>query len=139
LFCSQQLVLTLHYITSHSFKFDLCLATTTLADLKNVISQDNSNQRIFHLGRELKSSGRTLEKLGIGRFRNMILHLHLAPPKVIAVQPAQQQLRVAAAAASMKRSSQVIDLLDDSDDGDDGDDDDVAIVESPVGKRQRIL
>jgi hypothetical protein len=39
--------------------------------------------RIFHLGRELKSSGRSLEKLGVGRYRNnMILHVHVLPPSV---------------------------------------------------------
>lgn len=45
--------------------------------------------RIFHLGRELKSGGRSLDKLGVGRFRNnTILHVHVVPP----LQPPQMLL-----------------------------------------------
>lgn len=34
-----------------------------------------SQMRLFHLGRELKSSGRSLGALGIGRFDNYLVHL----------------------------------------------------------------
>ena len=36
-------------------------------------------QRLFHLGRELKSGGRSLCNLGLGRFNNRIIHLCLRP------------------------------------------------------------
>ena len=34
-----------------------------------------SQMRLFHLGRELKSSGRSLSALGIGRFDNYLVHM----------------------------------------------------------------
>ncbi|MCP4748816.1 MAG: hypothetical protein GY874_22195, partial [Desulfobacteraceae bacterium] len=50
--------------------------SSTLSTLKQSINSDPnlgpispSQQRLFHLGRELKSSNRSLEALGIGRFR----------------------------------------------------------------------
>lgn len=34
------------------------------------------------MGRELKSVGRTLQKLGLGRFNNNnVLHMHIPPPR----------------------------------------------------------
>lgn len=36
-------------------------------------------QRLFHLGRELKSGGRSLCNLGLGRFNNRIIHLCVRP------------------------------------------------------------
>ena len=63
--------------------FSLPLSTTTLTTLKETINSDPtlgpigpSNQRLFHLGRELKSSNRSLETLGIGRFNVFTVHLH---------------------------------------------------------------
>eukprot|EP00545_Synedropsis_sp_CCMP1620_P012741 CAMPEP_0119009734 /NCGR_PEP_ID=MMETSP1176-20130426/4570_1 /TAXON_ID=265551 /ORGANISM="Synedropsis recta cf, Strain CCMP1620" /LENGTH=156 /DNA_ID=CAMNT_0006962303 /DNA_START=317 /DNA_END=787 /DNA_ORIENTATION=- len=153
----QHLLTVLRSCDAEKIQLEVCLATTTLADLKNSISHAflqhhppktqkdavnentvHQNQRIFHLGRELKSSGRSLEKLGIGRFRNnMVLHLHLAAPKqsTAAVKKQQQLLsNSSATGTAVKRPAPpVIDLVDDDDD-----DDEVAIVESP-GKRQRIV
>lgn len=37
------------------------------------------SQRLFHLGRELKSGGRSLYNLGLGRFNNRIIHLVVRP------------------------------------------------------------
>lgn len=37
------------------------------------------SQRLFHLGRELKSGGRSLCNLGLGRFNNRIIHLVVRP------------------------------------------------------------
>ena len=42
------------------------------------IASDES-QRIFYMGRELKSGGRSLLKLGLGRFNNNVLHVHIPP------------------------------------------------------------
>ena len=63
--------------------FSLPLSKTTLTTLKETINSDPtlgpigpSNQRLFHLGRELKSSNRSLETLGIGRFNVFTVHLH---------------------------------------------------------------
>mmetsp|Transcript_13189 Transcript_13189/g.24757 ORF Transcript_13189/g.24757 Transcript_13189/m.24757 type:complete len:251 (+) Transcript_13189:219-971(+) len=36
-------------------------------------------QRIFYMGRELKSGGRSLASLGLGKFDNNVLHLHIRP------------------------------------------------------------
>ena len=56
---------------------------STLSTLKEKINSDPNfgpisptQQRLFHLGRELKSSNRSLEALGIGRFHVFTLHLH---------------------------------------------------------------
>lgn len=56
---------------------------STLTNLKQKINSDPnlgplspSQQRLFHLGRELKSANRSLEALGIGRFRVFTVHLH---------------------------------------------------------------
>jgi hypothetical protein len=61
----------------------------TLRDLKVAISQSTALgkipvdcQRIFHLGRELKTPGRTLEALGVGRFQGLnktVIHVHATP------------------------------------------------------------
>ena len=56
----------------------------TLQQLKEILGEkehfgplSSTNQRIFHMGRELKSGGRSLSNLGLGRFNNHILHLHV--------------------------------------------------------------
>ena len=57
-------------------------------DLKRILAKDEcfgpdeapvTRQRIFHLGRELKSGGRSLCNLGLGRFNNRIIHLCIRP------------------------------------------------------------
>eukprot|EP00559_Dactyliosolen_fragilissimus_P000642 CAMPEP_0184864744 /NCGR_PEP_ID=MMETSP0580-20130426/15967_1 /TAXON_ID=1118495 /ORGANISM="Dactyliosolen fragilissimus" /LENGTH=188 /DNA_ID=CAMNT_0027363657 /DNA_START=219 /DNA_END=785 /DNA_ORIENTATION=- len=62
--------------------------TATLDELKTSISKDTSlgplgchYQRLFHLGRELKSGRRSLSMLGIGKFDNYLLHLLSTKPK----------------------------------------------------------
>jgi len=63
-------------------------ASTKLIDLKRILADDQffgpieapvGRQRIFHLGRELKSGGRSLCNLGLGRFNNRIIHLCIRP------------------------------------------------------------
>lgn len=58
-------------------------SSSTLATLKTKINSDpnlgpipHTQQRLFHLGRELKSSNRSLEALGIGKFNVFTIHLH---------------------------------------------------------------
>mmetsp|Transcript_35494 Transcript_35494/g.77738 ORF Transcript_35494/g.77738 Transcript_35494/m.77738 type:complete len:237 (+) Transcript_35494:245-955(+) len=41
------------------------------------------DMRLFHLGRELKSSGRSLSALGIGKFENYLIHLQCRIPKTM--------------------------------------------------------
>uniref|UniRef100_A0A7S4AD58 Ubiquitin-like domain-containing protein n=1 Tax=Pseudo-nitzschia australis TaxID=44445 RepID=A0A7S4AD58_9STRA len=63
-------------------------ASTKLMDLKRILAKDEcfgpdeapvTRQRIFHLGREFKSGGRSLCNLGLGRFNNRIIHLCIRP------------------------------------------------------------
>ena len=56
-------------------------------ELKHILAKDDyfgskapvRRQRLFHLGRELKSGGRSLCNLGLGKFNNRILHLYIRP------------------------------------------------------------
>lgn len=66
----------------------ISVASTKLMDLKRILAEDECfgpneapvrRQRIFHLGRELKSGGRSLCNLGLGRFNNRIIHLCIRP------------------------------------------------------------
>jgi hypothetical protein len=60
----------------------------SLKDLKEAIQKSSKLgslstdcQRIFHLGRELKTAGRSLEKLGVGNHGIFLLHLFPRPSK----------------------------------------------------------
>ena len=99
-----------------------------------------TKQRIFHLGREWKSAGRTLAKLGLGKFNNFVLHLQTRPgsdskeqasTSSTKTQSQRKQQRIATSSsrstttASMtttrgrgraKNNNETIDLLSDSDD-----------------------
>eukprot|EP00531_Pseudo-nitzschia_arenysensis_P013393 CAMPEP_0116153060 /NCGR_PEP_ID=MMETSP0329-20121206/21020_1 /TAXON_ID=697910 /ORGANISM="Pseudo-nitzschia arenysensis, Strain B593" /LENGTH=186 /DNA_ID=CAMNT_0003649897 /DNA_START=108 /DNA_END=668 /DNA_ORIENTATION=- len=65
----------------------LTTSTTKLMELKQILAKEEyfgskapvRRQRLFHLGRELKSGGRSLCKLGLGKFNNRILHLCIRP------------------------------------------------------------
>jgi hypothetical protein len=56
-----------------------------LQQLKNEISIQKEIepkfQRLFHFGRELINSRRSLSTLGIGKFNSYVLHLHSSQPK----------------------------------------------------------
>lgn len=75
--------------TSDAVKKDISmpLSTTKLNDLKKKLSEEKyfghvaatCRQRIFYLGRELKSGGRSLCNLGLGKFNNNVLHLYIRP------------------------------------------------------------
>lgn len=97
-------------------------------------------QRIFHLGRELKTNGRSLATLGVGRMGITVLHVHAAPPKKgasTATACLQKQQRRFRAQQQQQRNNQkpaaagssVVDLAGDDTEEDDDDDDDCVIVD----------
>lgn len=64
--------------------------STTLNSLKDTINLDRTlgptkrdEQRLFYLGRELKSGNRTLSNLGIGNYGVYSIHLQSLAPKVV--------------------------------------------------------
>lgn len=54
--------------------------------MKDILAEEfngpsGEHQRLFYMGRELKSGGRTLQKLGLGRQScNNVLHMHIVHP-----------------------------------------------------------
>ena len=115
-----------------------------------------NHQRLFHLGRELKTSGRTLEALGISRFGVTVVHVQstLPPERHISLLEEDSDddddddgddvveivsPPAAAKAPSAKSPPTTVNLADDSDDDDDDDDDDdCVIVEVDSCKRPRL-
>jgi hypothetical protein len=103
--------------------------------LKDQVSQselgpiERNHQRLFHLGRELKSGGRSISALGIGRFHNFTLHLHSTKPASYQLPSGDDNL-IKDTVEVIGSRKQVIDLLDD-------DDDEIAVVDGP-SKRQRV-
>jgi hypothetical protein len=94
----------------------------TLNDLKNAISSsslgplDPAYQRLFHLGRELKSGNRSLGKLGLGRFHNYTLHLHSTQPQAYELSSGgEEEDEVIEVEGPRKRSNTIIDLIDSDD------------------------
>mmetsp|Transcript_1082 Transcript_1082/g.2976 ORF Transcript_1082/g.2976 Transcript_1082/m.2976 type:complete len:176 (-) Transcript_1082:242-769(-) len=68
-------------------EFDLPLSMT-LRELKGRLEGSKKmgriqvrHQRIFFMGRELKTSGRSLDKLGVGALGVNVLHLHSRKPR----------------------------------------------------------
>jgi len=66
----------------------LAIASTKLSELKEMLAHEAyfgpsvapvPRQRLFHMGRELKSGGRLLCNLGLGKFNNRMLHLQIRP------------------------------------------------------------
>jgi len=113
----------------------LSLKATTLMNLKQELECPDS--RIFHLGRELRSGGRSLEKLGVGRWNNF--NLHIVHPRQQHQQQKQRQCVLAQDVVQLarpyqpKREATVVDLLEDDEE------DEVEVVDPPPpGKRQRI-
>merc|ERR1712179_724717 len=89
-----------------------------------------NNQRIFYLGRELKTSGRSLHSLGVGRLGVNVLHVHSS---VVNVAGRRKEISVdddddddvvevvepTTSAVDHLRSKRVVELLDDDDDNED--------------------
>jgi hypothetical protein len=68
-------------------QISLAISSTKLSELKDLLANEEHfgakapvrRQRLFYLGRELKSGGRSLCNLGLGKFNNRILHLCIRP------------------------------------------------------------
>jgi hypothetical protein len=139
----------------------------SLNDLKTEITESKSickegpilskHQRLFHLGRELKTGNRTLSSLGIGRL-STIIHLFCTQPQRKSLkinngdsthntQEVKEVIDLNDDDKSVsnfgtkrtdrnqsKRSREVINLLDDSSDDDS---DDIEILDRPSPKRPR--
>jgi hypothetical protein len=143
----------------------------SLNDLKAEITKSKSickdgpilsnHQRLFHLGRELKTGNRTLSCLGIGRL-STVIHLFCTQPQIKSVNKKNKdsirdgkevndvivlndedysssnfgtnRTERTQSNNQSKRNREVINLLDDSSDDED---DDVEIVENSSSKRPR--
>ena len=135
--------------------------TQSLNDLKDCITKCKSitksrgmpvqtkHQRIFFLGRELKTGSRSLDVL-LGSYKRIsqVLHLHSSQPKVTALYeddssdddiievgdaPFNERKRSGdAVSVSIPRKNEVVELLDS-----DSDDDDVVVLEGPSSKKAR--
>lgn len=110
-----------------------------------------SNQRIFFLGREIKTNGRSLETLGVGRFNIMVLHVHNTRPGSKSKKKHKSSSSCSRSSKSKHQSSsispkpgrrkqapgrqvEIVDLADDDDD------DEVCILETvpaSTSKRRR--
>lgn len=153
------------------FQISFSLDSSTLKDLKVAIAHSTAlgnipvnNQRIFHLGRELKTAGRSLETLGVGRLGITVLHVHAVPTaskttsdnqiasspqesSTAAPPPVQQRQRQAALVVHQQLPKtrgmtttveEVVDLADDSD----SDDDDCVVVDEVAtrdSKKRRFV
>ena len=129
------------------------LTKTTLNNLKDLISKDPSlgplpreQQRLFHLGKEIKSGNRSLNALGIGKFNVFSIHLHSWRPKLNASKENEDVVDVIdvcgnvspgkginSARRRQKSQEKVVELLD----SDSDDDDVVEIVQVSDNKRRR--
>jgi hypothetical protein len=124
--------------------------STKLAELKASLATEEffgpisiDHQRIFYLGRELKSGGRSLSKLGVGKFKqNRVLHMHIRPGTQRNDSASKTNKRRMKNVPTRKAidqnptvnsNSAIVDLLGDSDD-------EVAMIENPDDndKRRRI-
>ncbi|KAL7520556.1 hypothetical protein ACHAWX_005271 [Stephanocyclus meneghinianus] len=138
--------------TKSTFSIPSDLTKTTLNNLKDMISKDPSlgpltreQQRLFHLGKEIKSGNRSLNALGIGKFNVFSIHLHSSRPKLNASKGNEDVVDVIdvcgnaspgkginSARRRQKQQEKVVELLDS-----DSDDDVVEIVQVSDNKRRR--
>lgn len=120
----------------------------SLNALKDAISEhpdlgplQKMHQRIFHLGRELKTGGRSLAKLGVGRFRVYMVHLaipreHRQPPTAVAASAAAAKERETSTSKSNNKRNSSGSSHNSSEDIHIDDDDDVVEIVEP--KRRRV-
>lgn len=135
-------------------KFEMNMSDS-LNDLKDNIDGSpefgplsRANQRIFHLGRELKTGGRSLSVLGIGRFKVFTVHMmpkqlpegnanggKAGKDEVVEVVGKRRGSRSRGRNPPQQQQQQqpVIELSDDDDD----DDDDVVIEAVAVAPKRR--
>ncbi|KAL3780574.1 hypothetical protein HJC23_004166 [Cyclotella cryptica] len=128
------------------------LTKTTLNNLKDLISKDPSlgpltreQQRLFHLGKEIKSGNRSLNALGIGKFNVFSIHMHSTRPKIYELNDDEEVVDVTDVSGNatpgkevgserrrQKPEEKVVELLDS-----DSDDDVAEIVHVSENKRRR--
>lgn len=111
---------------------------------------ERDQQRLFHLGRELKSGRKSLSFLGLGKFENYQVHLHSTKPKTIdlSINGGKNNVgtiksHLTGRSAKPNSSATVIDLVDDDDDSTTNEvDDEVQIVDNTItyspNKRRRL-
>ena len=116
--------------------------STKLGELKTIIAQEEhfgpisvDHQRLFYLGRELKSSGRSLMKLGLGKLKcNRVLHLHVRPEgrkiQVSSKSMKRRRKTPPKEKPALNNNATVVDLLGDSDD-------EVTMIENPNDRDKR--
>jgi hypothetical protein len=129
--------------------------SSKLGELKDELGSEDffgplspNHQRLFYLGRELKTKGRSLSQLGLGRFKsNRILHLHVRPDCGASSEtesssssiPTNKRRRKAAARDKLPGSASNSDnnsanaVLDISSDNDD----EVTMIENPNDREKR--
>ena len=118
----------------------------SLGALKTIISCNKDlnripvqHQRLFYLGREMKTAGRSLEALGVGRFGVHIIHVHNKRPRKN--QQQQQVIEVASSPTSntpkKKTKQQVMEVVDLAD-SDDEEEDGKVLAVAPQRKRRRV-
>ena len=109
-----------------------------------------AQQRIFHLGRELKTLGRSLESLGVGRMGITVLHVHAVPStksstEVLPANTVPPRRRQQKASTSLRppnavcinpaSASEVVDLA--GDDVDEDNDDGVVVLDEIAPSRSQ--
>ena len=82
---SHSFVVFFMLISSNDLFFQLQISLNdSLSKLKEQVLECTSipveHQRIFCMGREMKTNGRSLETLGVGRFGIMVIHVHNTNP-----------------------------------------------------------
>jgi hypothetical protein len=90
-------------------------SSKSLKDLKTAISESKAlgqpapaDQRIFHMGRELKSNGRTLEKLGFCKWGIPVVHVHA---RADASTTSHQEMTLEVADSSENDSDYVLEVV----------------------------
>mmetsp|Transcript_53885 Transcript_53885/g.65047 ORF Transcript_53885/g.65047 Transcript_53885/m.65047 type:complete len:188 (-) Transcript_53885:229-792(-) len=81
-----------------TIKLPLSAPLNTLKDqisLSPLGPLSREHQRIFHLGRELKSGKRSLHSLGFGRHGIFVIHLHSTQPETIHLKDDDDDVEVA--------------------------------------------
>lgn len=120
--------------------------STKLGELKDNLGSEDffgpvsaNHQRLFYLGRELKTRGRSLSKLGLGRFKgNRVLHLHVQPEydtqksqsSSIKTKKRRRAPAKLPGSASNGNSATILEILSDNDD-------EVALIENPNERETR--
>lgn len=113
------IILYLPLYTLHQISIPL---SSNLNALKDAISADKTlgpikrnQQRLFHLGKELKTN-RTLDDLGIGNYNVFSIHLHSLAPKTYDLQSDEEDTKQSVPKKKKRKSANdggVVDLAGD--------------------------